>query len=393
MTRSIIRDDRSTFGRETISGVAQTPYSAITHRVNSTISIGDNGNYGYPDFPYPRAVGGAFHVRTWEASTSLVNVGKIWRGGPLGQFYTGQMAAILPSTGLVGGDFSTIDSTMGSNAYSKMKPTKPVMDLGVALWELRDLPGMFEQRLSANGLKNIGSYFLALKFGWEPLLRDIRNYVTKQMDAQTKLKQLLRDNGKPVRRRISLFETTPVSFTEQNDQFTALMPGLVTQYYAKSPHYIRRYEEYNQAWACARFRYWLPDGPRDINWTRKMLYALYGLNPSPKSVWNALPWTWMTDWAVDIGTMLGNMDAGVASRLAADYFYVMHSYTGRDKLDVTGWFYRENGEQFAVQSNSYAQWSHKTRAIGDPFGWNTPQNTLSGMQLSILGALGMSRLR
>jgi hypothetical protein len=91
--------------------------------------------------------------------------------------------------------------------------------------------------------------------------------------------------------------------------------------------------------------------------------------------------------------MLENMEAGVADRLAADYFYVMRSRGGVQTQEVTQYFQRQSGEVISVSGSSQTEWSHKARSIGDPFGWNTPSNNLSGMQLSILGALGMSRLR
>jgi len=396
MVRQRTSNITSILGHETISGVAQSPTAATTRISTSTLFDGDYGHYGYPNFPPNSNVGGPFDVSTYETWSDLCPVGKIWRGGPLNQFYEGSVCAILPSTGQVYGQ-NTITSTMGSDTYNKMKPTKPNMDLGVALYELRELPGMLRQRFldPKNPLASIGNYWLALKFGWEPLLRDVRNYVLTQIDAQNRLKQLLRDNGKTVRRRYILFdEDVPgTPFYEEADYYQAMKPGFVTQYYSRPTHYKRTFTQHRKCHGVAAFKYWLPDGPRDVNWTRAMMARIFGLYPSPKSVYNALPWTWLIDWGVNVSKMLENMDAGVADRLAASHFYMMYEWIMQDHLEVNAWYRRESGEEVSAVSSSFARCSNKRRSKGDPFGWNTPENSLTGMQLSILGALGASRVR
>jgi len=381
-------------GTEYLQGSAPTPVYTSTNRHQDNMFGGAEGHYGYPDFPPDKAVGGDFILNSWRFNSPVLPVGEVWRqGGPLAQYYTGALSPKGGTIGKVGGNLATISSSMGSDAYNRMKPTKPDFSAANAIYELRELPSQFRQRFLKDGLYAIPNYWLALQFGWKPLLADIRNFVLTQMSAQKRIKQLLRDNGRPVRRRVTLFDNTISESIFASTAYQVMTPGFVTQYYPKPGLSVLRTRDYDKGWASARFRYWLPDGPRDINWRRAMLFRIMGGLPSPSVVWNALPWTWLVDWFVDVGTMLENMDAGVANRLAADYFYVMRSRGGIQTNECTQWLFRKTGEVFSVNGTSVTEWSHKTRSPGDPFGWNTAENNLSGMQLSIIGALGLSRLR
>lgn len=252
---------------------------------------------------------------------------------------------------------------------------------------------MLMDRFLKTGLYRIANFHLAVQFGWLPLLRDVRKYVETQIDGQKILKQLLRDNGRPVRRRVPLFANTAVVSKESASSYAAVLPLLETGFYTRPPTYDRIVESFDLGWASARFRYWLPDGPRDVNWTRSMMAKIFGLYPSPSAVWNALPWTWLIDWHSGVGDILENMETGVANRLAADYFYVMRHTATKFTHNVNAYYRRRTGEEVTASAQSTCTWSQKSRGQGDPFGWGTPSNTLTGMQLSILGALGMSRIR
>jgi len=360
----------------------------------TSLLLGSEGHYGYPNFPPDRNVGGLFRLYFWEDVRSLVGAGELWRQSDYnGEHYVGSLVTQPASAGWSWSNSQDITGDpFGISAYNRMKPTQPNFQGLNAVYELREVPGMLRQRLSHNDLKNIGSYYLALQFGWRPLLNDIRNFVRTQMNAQKRLKQLLRDNGKPVRRRVvlqELSESTSVTMTGYN----AFDPVFVTQMYRAPADIKETTTNIRRVWASARFRYWLPPGPQDVNWQRKMTAAIFGFQPSPAVVWNALPWTWLSDWFLDIGGILENMDAGVADRLAADYYYIMMENKSVGVRDVVGHYYHQGGSPHDITGTSSYTVGNKGRVPGDPFGWNTSENNLSGMQLSILGALGLSRLR
>jgi len=397
MPRSRVLNTLTYAGTEYLDGSAPSKKTVRTYGEQTDLIDGESGHYGYPKFNLPN-VGGSFFLRKFTRSNPLVGVGEIWRGGALNQRYVGSIQASDPPFGYVGGDWVPIDSGMGSLAYNRMKPTAPSFQGLNALYELKDLPGMIKQLRGRfhdpkNPLKSIGNYHLALKFGWGPLLADIVNAVVTQMTAQKRLQQLLRDNGRPVRRRVILTDTSDTDPSTTGSSFVAALPSFVTQYYVTEPRYIQKLTIHNRVWASACFRYWLPEGPRDINWTTAMKARIFGLMPTPSSVYRALPWTWLGDWFLNVGNMLENMEAGVANRLAADYFYVMHEYGAHNTNDVFVTFQRRDGTKVPVSVSSYSDMVHKKRVMGDPFGFATPQNVLNGSQLAILGALGLSRIR
>lgn len=379
-------------GIEHIDGSPPSSWHVRTALEQSNMYAGDTGHYGYPNFPDDRNVGGAFLLKKYTSYSDVSSVGTIWRGGPLNQYYTGGMVHGSPDIGAVFSNADTSDS-WASDAYSKMKPAQPKFQALNAIYELRELPGQLRQRFLSSGLKAIPNYWLALQFGWKPLLNDIRNYVITQMKSQDTIKQLLRDNGRPVRRRIKAQEAVVSEFKTSGAAYAAVRPVLVTNYYPKSPTYQTTVRETLTHWASAEFKYWLPEGPRDVNWTNAMKARIFGLNPSPSVVWNALPWTWLIDWHVDIGTMLSNMDAGVANRLAARHFYIMAEWKRVGIQESQAFFLRQNGENVMVSGSGFDTAATMSRIAGSPFGWNVNETGLSGMQLSILGSLGMSRLR
>ncbi|DAD51258.1 maturation protein [ssRNA phage Gerhypos.4_20] len=395
MTRSRVLSTTVYGGTEYLDGSAPSIKNLRTDFVQEDLINGEAGHYGYPRFNLPN-VGGDFFLRKFTRSNPLVNVGEIWRGGVLNQRYVGSIQAADPPFGYVGGDtWTPIDSGMGSLAYNRMKPTKPNMQALNAIYELKDLPGMLRQRFlnTKAPLKSMSNYYLALKFGWGPLLSDIRNFVLTHINAQKRLEQLLRDNGRPVRRKVILSDTSTTGAATTGTSFPAILPTFVTQYYTAAPVYLQRLTDSDRVWATARFRYWLPEGPRDVNWTTAMKAKIFGLQPTPSAVYRALPWTWLGDWFLNVGNMLENMEAGVADRLAADYFYVMHQRELHNTNDVVVGFQKRDGTKVNFQASSYSNMVHKKRIMGDPFGFATAQNVLSGTQLSILGALGMSKVR
>jgi len=393
MPSTYVRDTSGLIGTEYngLYGGSIVPKYGQSAYTEKNCRYGLGGCYGYPDFN-GRNVGQAWYLESTEINRAVVPVGKIWRGGALGQYYVGSVICDVPGSGLWTG--THLPDSYGASAYSKMKPAQPNFQALNAIYELKDLPGMLRQRMVQGNLKNMSNYWLALQFGWKPLLADIRNMVQTQMNGQKRLQQLLRDNGRPVRRHLNVLDVTSNAAESVVQSYSTVQPVFVTQYYDMAPVYRERHYDRERVWASARFRYWLPPGPQDVEWKANMMHRIFGLQfPSPSVIYNAIPWSWLVDWFSNVGDVLENIDSGVADRLAADYFYIMRrkDYV-REQFSQTV-FHRESGEKVPVSGTSTVTTSVRTRGVGDPFGFATNANTLSGMQLSILGALGMSRLR
>jgi hypothetical protein len=347
-----------------------------------------HGNWGWQDFPPDKNVGDGFAMVKSFLRSQTVDVGRLyspnkdlWYEGAIASMYDGLAVPSVANS-----------EAWGAQAYAKLKPTKPELNLFTSIGELKDVPLMLKKRMETTGLSKVGNYHLGIQFGWLPMLRDIQDIVFKQRDTAKRLKQLLRDNGRPVRRRVQIAASISDPVIQSGAAYSAIRPTFQVYYYKDTPTYSQTTYTVDRVWASGRFRYWLPDGPRDIEWTRKMLYALYGMYPSPSAVYNLIPWSWLVDWFTNAGFVIQNLDTGVADRLAADYSYVMRERaTIRDSWSRVTFTDGKSEQTFNVSSSAVG--ISKYRAAGDPFGFNTNPNQLSGMQLSILGALGLSRLR
>jgi len=388
-----------TYGTPEVLGDYHTDYFGGTHEPKiALIDFGrrdlvwTQGHYGYPHFPPLKDVGGDFMVCYNTTKCTTADIGDIQGGNAYAEHhYRGTMAAQV--TDLLADSLHIDAAAYGAEAFAKMKPDKPDMSGAVSIYELKDVPGMLKQRFLLNGLHEIGDYYLASKFGWNQLLADTRNFVLTHMAAQDRLNQLLRDEGKSIRRsaRIAASESySPPNIGIGNYQ----QPTFVTYFYANGGSYRTQVVQEDIIWASARFRYFLPPGPRDVHWSRRMKGRIFGLNPTPKQVYNVIPWSWLFDWFTGLGNVLDNTTVNVVDRLAAETFYVMRHTEKRVVADLTSTYFKSGSlEQVTANTSCTIRSGCKSRLKGDPFGFGIRQEDLSNSQLAILGALGLSRLR
>jgi hypothetical protein len=282
----------------------------------------------------------------------------------------------------------------GADAFLRMRPDKPNMSLLNAAFELRELPELFSRKLiQYKGLgKAWSNYYLAIEFGWLPLLGDIRDFTNTTFNLKKKLDQLLRDNGKPVRRQVTILDTSSSKVGSQGDSYAAMQSGLVSQTQAGHCYFRDTLEYGRKVWGSARFRFYLPDGPHDWRWTLAMYARIFGISPSPSVVWNAIPWSWLVDWYTNVGSVIKNFDYTVADRLAADYAFIMERkyYTYKRTVNATYW--SGASSKVDVQATTELLSDSKNRSVIDPFGFALNPNSLTNRQNAILGALGLSRL-
>jgi hypothetical protein len=374
------------------SGVP-TPENFTTEKVEKVFWFGKEGNRGYPKLLGQKDIGHPMHLSAHEDIYDIVDIGDaVWFGSnPNNVHYKGGLQVAVTAGGYWNQTF--LPDSYAATAYNKMKPTKPSFSYLNSVYELKDLPGMLRQRLHKNGLKNIGSYYLALKFGWQQLFQDIARMCTLQQRVQKRLAWLIAHNGQPVKRHVNMVDTRTDYGMSAGSSYGAFQPVLPTQFYHSTPTYRNIEWSTDKVWAKGTFRFWLPDGPRDINWTRKMLSALDGSSfPSPSQIYNAIPWTWLIDWFGNLGDVIDNIDAGVAKGLAADHWYVMREVKYLRQFCANGEFNQRDGSILKVSGTSWATATEMYRSKGDPFGFATSFNSLNGSQLAILGALGLSKI-
>jgi hypothetical protein len=368
--------------------VERTPRYMVANTRQADLYWG-GPHWGYPNDLGKRDVGGDFGLSYGYGQSEPTNVGKIQGGTVFSNYH--YEGSLMNNCSFVGGWGSGDARSFAAEAYRKMRPDKPSFEGLNAIYELKDLPGMLRQRLSDSPFRNIGNYYLAEKFGWVPLLRDIQNLCKTQENLQDRYKQLLRDEGEPIRRGTKLRDLRSDPLISNWNP--GMGPSLVS-YFSRGPVTVQSSQQtMDQVWAAARFRYFLPEGPRDIVWTNRMKRAIFGLTPSPIVIWNAVPWSWLADWFFNYGDVISNLSSTIADRCAAEYFYMMrHQAVSTTYTITSGAWESYSMKPIDVITTSSTMQGNKTRLRGDPFGLATNQNSLNGTQLAILGALGLSRL-
>lgn len=316
---------------------------------------------------------------------------------------------------------------LGAAAWATMRPDNPDFSFATSFYELRDVPRQLRDHTrdligtmkkspkwarriglkkagERSAMSKSGEYYLALEFGWLPLLGDIQKFAKTQASWQGTLSKLIRDEGKPRRRRTSANWRNNLDGldgqTEWSEQFNypyggGLSPSHVTQMYKSGQRASKVHMKHvsSNAWAMGRFRFILPPGPRNVVWTRKMRRRIFGARVTPSVVYQAMPWSWLIDYFTDLGQFLKAVSPGVADNLVCDHAYIMATRRSVERSTGTEFVTTsKSGEHFrAVQGWCEREFTWKARYLASPFGFGFKDN-LNPKQVAILGALGLSRL-
>jgi len=301
---------------------------------------------------------------------------------------------------------SKLDSLVpyGASGWKKAAPGRPTASVANAAIELfreglPSIPGRLFRRLTT--ARSAGSEYLNVQFGWKPLLSDIRKMYETYRNIDKQLNQLVKDNGRGIRRRRSLGKETSTIVTQGPRlqcyaNLTGFVPPLGNTNAASYGQTDTIRHVHTERWFAGKFRYYIPDIGSD-QWTKRATRALYGLNPTPDVLWNALPWSWLADWFANVGDVVSNMSDHAAENLTAEYAYVMEHSLSQTTVSARGYsapFTDLLSQQYKNGSYecSYSdKLETKARIGASPFGFGLTFDGFSLYQSSILAALGISR--
>lgn len=283
-------------------------------------------------------------------------------------------------------------ASYGAEAWNRFKPGKPQFQLSVALAELRDMPGMLQKRAYAH--RNLGKHYLSAQFGWLPFVSDLRKLFQTQKLLERTFKNIQNMNGKWVKRSGTVKSDTwagyagkwsyagyipcfdPIPWADVCDLSKLRCEGQMT--------------ESERVWFSGRFRYYIPDLDvklKDTKWKANVARRIMGLTITPADAWEAVPWSWLIDYFSNAGQILSNLSSGYIDDVVAKYAYVMRSRI--TEISQTSYGQLSHGGH-PFQGTVSCKWETKARATANPFGFTTSAD-LSGRQLAILAALGLSR--
>lgn len=391
------------------------PINQVNRRVHGKYPPG--GNWfaweakDYHELREPRVVRRPSYGRAYDG------MGKIGWSSPStwsrmsGGFSAGQIAEIQAS-----------EELWGAEGWRRARPAQPDFSLAQSLYELKDVPGLLKDTVyhfikrvlrkrtwlkfdwtrkrffdsrKKSYLRRASEWHLAIQFGWLPILSDIIKFRETLLKRDTLLRNLLKHEGRPLKRRRTLGSGDVIppgtsSSTTTTPYNSNMLPTFVTQCYASgygtkttwttSTTYKREF--------VAQFRYWLPSGPRDAGYFKKLTRRIFGLRVTPSMIWAIMPWSWLVDYFVDVKSVVDFASSGVEDCLICDWCYIVKSQT--EKYSCSSYVavnVMPSGGAYLEAKRTY-ELTYKTRIHGTYFGFRVKESDLNWRQQSILAALG-----
>lgn len=288
----------------------------------------------------------------------------------------------------------------GTKAIALTTPGNSPADVTQALIELRreGLPSLFgvnSLRNRAQVARNAGSEYLNVQFGWIPLVNDIVDTMGAASRSEQLLLQFRRNSGRHVRRQMDFEPIVTQTFSEG---IGTMNNGTVSN--------INTFQFYNQAqtrWTrqtkttvsvsfSGAFTYYIPPNlvDRGVLGMIERANYLYGLDLDPELLWNIAPWSWLSDWFVNIGDIITNVSNFQVDGTVMRYAYIMATTVVASTYTMK--LFPVNGST-GVPSflTTTIRTIRKQRSRATPYGFGLNPATFTGRQWAILGALGMTR--
>jgi hypothetical protein len=299
----------------------------------------------------------------------------------------------------------------GTEGWNRYKPTASRGGLDQAIGEAHEIPSVTKIKDLRTAMLNmkhnagwhralgkaVGSNYLNYVFGWVPLINDLKDLAQNSLLLESRIRQLFKDNDKPVRRSGPVGSTNEATMEQSDDYFGgSAYPWLGFGSYEYPLKYSKHIQTKTDFHFSGRFRYHLVDprtysGPIDYQIKPREAYQLqrilFGAEVTPATLYQLMPWSWLIDWVVPIGQIIDNVVNDPVDNLVADYAYISAHQTVTYHDTVSGTF--KNGRPFTCGSQVFKESKQRTGA--SPYGFGLSYTGFSLKQLAILAALGLSR--
>jgi len=293
---------------------------------------------------------------------------------------TPALPAIPPELGI---DRSSLRA-LGSTAIAKSIPDIPDFSLFRFIGELRaGLPKIpMKTLLKEKKLSSVGDEYLNYQFGIAPTLGDLEKFFKLVQDPalRSAVKHVLHEEHR-VRKTLDKGKTESIrSMTSTESNSIATSSGRAGT--------IKTIESY-KIWSSISFVY------HQANLLDQLLADLderlggFGIVPNAIDLWNLTAWSWLVDWFVNFNHVITNLSYLGKDGLRMQRGYLMASYSKREEHFQSGTFL--SGVPY--RTLGVVEHERKYRIAASPFGFGYTWKEFSPFQLSILGSLGVSRLR
>lgn len=273
-----------------------------------------------------------------------------------------------------------------NKAIENINPNIPVIDMPVFLFELKDLPRMIRDLWGLSiGLirkSDVPSHFLSYQLGWKPLFNDLLTMLDFSDIAEKRLSEIRSRSGKvrTIRRRIESY----------SQKYSGTIGGAT-----KLHHYQLDRESTLKTWV--EYRYQQEDFPSNrldegffentFGYSRSEFRNLFGFHLSASQLWNAIPWSFLIDYFVNVNSFLEASRGGIGFNMSHMHVMARHDVKAKaTPLQLTKCHsYHEN-----TQSAGSAQLTTKARRyVASPSPVFARDPVLSKNQIGVLGALSV----
>jgi len=302
---------------------------------------------------------------------------------------------------------------LGGTAISRTRPGKPQADIALMIGELKKdgLPSIIGSLFSRSKslrdvMRNSGNEYLNLQFGWIPLIKDL----TAACQAVSNTRKILQDHERMLNkllRRTYRFDTLvsntngltqansayEIHPSQQGPTFSYCRFGVTTGNQVP----IESMRTVTKSHFSAGYRFYYPDIDTALDALGEFEHnanVLMGTRLDPEVLWNLAPWTWLVDWFINFGDVLGNISAIISDGLVMQYAYIMQETTAIRQITLPrGLFTRQTSGLIADGAPYYQEqvYHRKVRTKASPFGFGLTPEMFTPQQWAILAALGISR--
>jgi len=299
---------------------------------------------------------------------------------------------------------------VASDAIAGLIPTSPRVNSAAMVGELLSdggIPHLSEiQSLKSRAYKakSAGKAYLQTQFGWAPLLKDTTKLYNTIKNKNKILEDFIEHSGTKVKRSWK----APLSIEVDTRTEPAIpAPGIVltsSPYDGPGTLKVTTTTEVRR-WVECCFTYYVPpyvEGSMNLARQEQLANYLFGERITPSVLWQIAPWSWASDWVINIGPVIKNYTELNQNDLQLEYAYIMESKTQTVKYELTQSFKRSS-EEFAWRASPELQGKTmhlfqefttetKQRLTAGPFNVGFKWEGLTPFQISIAVALGFTRL-
>jgi len=294
-------------------------------------------------------------------------------------------------------------NALGNKWIGLVAPTNSEAALAQFFAELKTdgLPKLYEaiEFLRRPSIRNAGGAYLSEQFDWVPFKNDIQQAAKAVLQATAKLKQFARDSGKSVRRKRHIGSVSGTKFIGNDGSepgFAAANHANVTSSMLSDWGLTTTVDKYTvDSWFSGAFTYHLAAAGsllQNADKYEQLANHLLGTDFNINTLWQITPWSWLTDWFVDVGGFLRNVNLFHSSdNLVLRYGYVMSHCVAERQRTMAGLKPVSGGSVSLAVVTSTARTEWKIRQRATPYGFGLLTDSFSSHQWAILGALGMTK--